>query len=83
MNSALWECLCYYQTMLALPQLFLLKGFNGYSYTNNSARELAKKMKVIEASTPEKLEAMQEASHLLSKRISVKTSAANFISIIR
>jgi len=62
---------------------FFIEGFNGYSYTNNSARELAKKMKVIEASTPEKLEAMQEASHLLSKRISVKTSAANFISIIR
>lgn len=62
---------------------FFIEGFNGYSYSNNSVSELARKMKLMEGCPPEKLKAMQESSKMLSKRITIKTSAANFISILK
>lgn len=62
---------------------FFIEGFNGFSYSSNSAQELARKMKVMEAGTSEQLQVMKDSSRLLSKRISVKSSAANFISIIK
>lgn len=61
---------------------FFINGFNGFLFRNNSVEDLAKKMLEISNLPVERLNQMSRNSLLLSKKINVETSAANFISLI-
>ena len=61
---------------------FFISGFNGFQFDENSPTRLAEMMKKFEEMDNLKLIEMGENSKMLSKRINVKTSAANFISLI-
>jgi glycosyltransferase involved in cell wall biosynthesis len=65
----------------ALP-VFFIERYNGISYSNNSVDELANAMYKISSQTTEELICMCENSHLLSTRITPRTSAANFMSLV-
>lgn len=62
--------------------LFLIDGFNGYSFVSDSAEDLALKMAKISKLPLDELEIMGNNSKILSNKISVKSSAANFMSIL-
>jgi glycosyltransferase involved in cell wall biosynthesis len=61
---------------------FLIEYFNGLIFRDNSATDLAKKMLAFSNFTDSELNEMSKNSYILSKRINVSTSAANFMSII-
>jgi glycosyltransferase involved in cell wall biosynthesis len=61
---------------------FFINGFNGFLFKNESAEDLAKKMIEISNLDDERLHNMGVNSYMLSKRINIETSAANFISIL-
>lgn len=61
---------------------FFINGFNGFLFRNNSVEDLAKKMLEMSNLPVERLNQMSRNSLLLSKKINVETSAANFISLI-
>jgi len=61
---------------------FLIDGYNGYSFQNENVDDLAKKMDKISKIPQVQLKKMGNNSKLLSKRISVESSAANFMSIL-
>ena len=61
---------------------FFIDGFNGLLFRNNSPEDLAKKMYVFSQFETNKLSDMGKKSHLLSSRINIASSAANFISIL-
>lgn len=87
-----WGVVVHEFTCLGMPLLLsenvgaksalFINGFNGFEFKNNSAKELAKQMCRFEKLSFKDLELMGHNSHQLSKKISVSTSAANFISII-
>lgn len=62
---------------------FLIEGYNGMSYSGNSAEELAKAMHVMSHKSDEELLSMSANSIELSNRITPETSAANFVSLVR
>lgn len=59
-----------------------IRDFNGLEFRNNSPRELALCMKEFENLPTNVLARMGARSEILSKRISVETSTANFISAV-
>lgn len=61
----------------------LIEGFNGFSFKGNSSMDLALKMSQISEMAISDLKLMGMNSRLLAKRISVETSAANFMSVLR
>ncbi|MDF2454811.1 MAG: glycosyl transferase, group 1 [Cytophagaceae bacterium] len=61
---------------------FLIEGFNGLLYKNNSAEDLALAMKAFSDMPDKGLHEMRNNSIMLSKRISIETAAANFMSVI-
>ena len=63
--------------------LFLIPGYNGYSFKAGDADQLAKCMLNIIAMSTSQLFAMGVASHSLSQRITPLTSAENLLSISR
>jgi glycosyltransferase involved in cell wall biosynthesis len=65
----------------AIPTFFI-EHFNGISFSKNSSTELAKAMFCMSTKSVDELIEMSKNSHLLSTRISPKTSAANFMSLI-
>lgn len=60
---------------------FLINGFNGYSYFDDSVEDLALKMAMISNLPEQRLLEMRNNSALLASRISTLTSAANFLSL--
>ncbi len=62
--------------------LFMIEGFNGLSFSNNSSDELARVMDIFTSKTDEELLNMSYNSIALSERVSPETSAANLISIL-
>lgn len=62
---------------------FFIKNFNGLMFFKNSAEDLAKKMIEFSHMQSEKLHEMSCNSVLLSKRITIESSAANFISLLK
>lgn len=65
----------------ARPQ-FLIDGLNGYTFHNNSARELAEKMYRISSSVTADLIKMGENSIMLANKINPEIAAASLISVI-
>jgi glycosyltransferase involved in cell wall biosynthesis len=61
---------------------FFINGFNGFQFHEDCPRQLAKTMKKFEELDYSKLIEMGDNSRMLSKKINIKTSAANFVSII-
>lgn len=61
----------------------LIEGYNGFLFYNNSARELAMKMLRFSNMSKEEIDKMSINSSILGSRISISTSAANFMSIIQ
>ena len=61
---------------------FLIDGFNGVTFRNNSSLDLAKKMKFMSSLSNFELSKMQLNSKLLSNKMSPVTSAANFMSVL-
>lgn len=61
---------------------FLIENFNGLSYKNNSAENLAKAMYSISTLTDSELVEMSKNSFLLSNRIKPEMAAASFLSIL-
>lgn len=61
---------------------FFINKFNGFQFHEDSSTQLAKSMKKFEDLDYNKLIIMGENSKMLSEKINIKTSAANFISII-
>lgn len=62
---------------------FFINGFNGLLFKHCSAAELAKKMYEFSNMTREDISIMEQNSLLLSTRINIKTSTANFLSLIK
>jgi glycosyltransferase involved in cell wall biosynthesis len=62
--------------------MFLINGHNGYKYRNNSARDLAGKMKIISSMSPQVLLKMGYMSNRLGASITPSSSAASLISVI-
>jgi glycosyltransferase involved in cell wall biosynthesis len=62
---------------------FFINGFNGFLFKSGSAEDLANKMIDISNFDDDELHNMGTNSYMLSKRINIHTSAANFISIIK
>lgn len=62
---------------------FFIEGFNGLLFKNNSAIHLVEKMVQFSSYSDELLFEMGENSVQLSKRIDIRTSVANFMSILR
>ncbi|RTY86016.1 glycosyltransferase family 4 protein [Flavobacterium sp. RSP15] len=63
--------------------IFFVNGFNGFGFSCKYSEDIALKMKAMSDLTEEELAVMGLNSRLLANRINVKTSAANFISILR
>jgi glycosyltransferase involved in cell wall biosynthesis len=61
---------------------FFINGFNGFQFRNKSATDLAQKMIEMSNLDAENISNMGINSYVLSKRININTSAANFISIL-
>lgn len=61
--------------------LFLISGYNGYSFRNNSISDLREKMIKIINLSDESLIEMSTRSSLLSKRITPESSSKNLLSI--
>jgi glycosyltransferase involved in cell wall biosynthesis len=62
---------------------FFIDNFNGLMFYKNSPEELAKKMFDFTKIHSDKLQEMSDNSILLSKRITIESSSANFISILK
>lgn len=62
---------------------FLIEGYNGFIFKENSARELAEKMLQFSNMSILKINEMSHNSSKLGSRISIASSAANFMSLIR
>jgi len=62
---------------------FFINGYNGLMFFNDSAEELADKMLEFANMNTEDLRKMSSNSIFLSKKISIASSAANFMSLIR
>ena len=62
--------------------LFLIDGFNGYTFKNESSEDLASKMLQISNLSDDEILKMGINSKYLSSKISVESSAANFMSIL-
>lgn len=87
-----WGVVVHEFTSLGLPvilsenvgakAMFLIDGFNGYTFKTSDEEDLALKMVKISNLSYSELDRMGENSRLLSNRISVKSSAANFMSIL-
>lgn len=63
--------------------VFLIDNYNGVTFKDNSAENLAKAMSDISNKTGSELVKMGKNSLLLSKRINPEITAASFLSIIR
>lgn len=63
--------------------VFFIENYNGISFSNNSIDELAKAMLNFSKKSNEELVEMGKKSIILSTRISLETSAANFVSLIK
>lgn len=63
--------------------MFLINGLNGYSFRSEDPHDLANAILHIINSSDETLLEMSAASHMLSNRITPRTSASNLISIMR
>ncbi|WP_041245362.1 glycosyltransferase [Geotalea uraniireducens] len=61
---------------------FLIDNFNGLSFTNNSAENLAKAMSTISSKTDSELIEMSKNSFFLSNKINPEIVAASFMSIL-
>lgn len=61
---------------------FLINGFNGYFFANNSARELAKAMRTISSLPDQERRKMGMRSRRLGMAITPELSAASLISIL-
>lgn len=61
---------------------FFIEGFNGLLFRNNSAEQLAEKMAEFSKMSRDHLIEMGQNSIILSKRIDIKTAAANFMSLL-
>ena len=61
---------------------FLIHGVNGFLFENESHEDLASAMIKIINLSDKKLEEFSSASNNLSDRISSKTSANNFLSLL-
>lgn len=87
-----WGVVVHEFTSLGMPLLlsefvgarttFLIEGYNGYIFKNNSSEDLAKKMSLISSLSAERLSNMGDNSRQLASRINISTSAANFMSIL-
>ena len=62
---------------------FFIKNFNGLMFFQNSAGDLAKRMHDFSNMQSGRLNEMSNNSILLAKRITIESSAANFISILK
>lgn len=62
--------------------VFLIDGYNGYKYRNNSPDNLARTMKSISDMTAQELVAMGHRSHNLASYINPGTSAASLVSVL-
>lgn len=60
---------------------FFIEGFNGISYSGNSANDLSRAMAVFSKKADSELRQMGENSRKLAGRITPATSAANLISV--
>jgi len=88
-----WGVVVHEFTSLGMPLLlsefvgarttFLIEGYNGYIFKNNSSEDLAKKMSLISSLSAEQLSNMGDNSRQLASRINISTSAANFMSILK
>ncbi len=61
---------------------FFIEGFNGLLFRNNSEVHLAEKMAEFSRMSRDQLIQMSRNSIILSKRIDIKTAAANFMSLL-
>lgn len=61
---------------------FFIEGFNGLVFRNNSAEQLAERMAEFSKMSRDHLIKMGQNSLMLSKRIDIKTAAANFMSLL-
>lgn len=91
--SEQWGVVMHEYSLLGLPVIaadgvganshFLINGFNGYTFSSGSLSSLTDAFdRILELNSSE-YSMMVQNSKLLSGRISVKTSVANFLSIIR
>jgi len=62
--------------------IFLIDNFNGFLFQKNSIDDLACKMHEISKRSTTELRIMGNNSYLLSKRVSIASSTANFMSLI-
>lgn len=60
---------------------FLISGLNDYSSKANDPQALVTRMRQIISMTDQELHAMAVSSHMLSQRITPKTSATNLLAI--
>lgn len=68
---------------VAAASVFLISGFNGYTFKVNDPKNLASKMLKIISMTDDELNAMAVSSHALSQRITPATSAANLLALVK
>lgn len=88
-----WGVVVHEFTSLGMPLLlseyvgarsaFFIKNFNGLMFFQNSAEDLAKRMHDFSNMQSDRLNEMSNNSILLAKRITIESSAANFISILK
>lgn len=92
-NLDQWGVVVHEFTTLGMPlilsegvgasDVFLIDNFNGYSFKISDDVDLAKKMLKLSQMSLDELTKMKKNSKLLSKRITIKTSVANFISLLK
>jgi glycosyltransferase involved in cell wall biosynthesis len=63
--------------------VFLIDGYNGYLFKNNSAEELAEKMYFISQKSDKELVMMGARSHCLGLSITPQITAASLMSVLR
>lgn len=63
--------------------IFIIDGYNGYTFKSNDVRSLAEKIQMVASMNDVEIRKFQRNSIALSKRVSVETSVANLLSLVR